>query len=283
MPNRFPQGTPVTAVQKPRLLYTSAITFPKAYEGHLHTHECAEIFFVMAGGGRFRVRGEQVPVQRDDFLIVLPYTEHAEYSEAGTRLSYIVVGVEGVPLRLSRQSAGFYRGTLAEKSALVRELLTAMVRESADKAAGYEFLCGSMFQVILSYILRISGQALRVQEADASPRVHDIKRMMWVKQYLDEHLQQNVSLSDIEPMINLNRYSIIRYFKQAFGVTPMRYLLDVRLNEACFYLETSDTSIRQIAELCGFNSANYFSQMFERHKGISPSAYRRLHREHPDG
>lgn len=229
------------------------------------------------------MRGEHVTVQKNDFLIVLPYTEHAEYSDAGIKLSYIVVGLEGVPLRLSRQSAGFYQGALAEKSALIRELLTAMVQESADKTAGYELLCGSMFQVILAYILRISGQALRVQEADASPRTHDIKRMMWVKQYLDEHLQETVSLSDIEPMINLNRYTVIRYFKQAFGVTPMRYLLDVRLNEACFYLETSDTSIRQIAELCGFNSSNYFTQMFEKHKGISPSAYRKLCRDQADG
>lgn len=283
MPNRFPQQTGTAAMQKARLLYTSAITFPEAYEGHLHTHECVEMFFIMEGGGGFRVRGEHATVQKDDFLIVLPYTEHGEYSDAGSRLSYIVVGVEGVPLQLPRQSAGFYRGTMADKSALIRELLTAMVQESADKRAGYELLCGSMFQVILSYILRISGQALRVKEADAAPRTHDIKRMMWVRQYLDEHLQNSVSLSDIEPMINLNRYTIIRYFKQAFGVTPMRYLLDVRLNEACFYLETSDTSIRQIAELCGFNSSNYFTQIFERNKGMSPSAYRTLCREPRDG
>lgn len=281
MPNRFPVQTSLLAAQKPRLLYTSAITFPEAYEGHLHTHECVEIFFVMAGGGRFRVRGEQMTVQKNDFLIIQPYTEHAECSDEGVTLAYIVIGLENIPLRLSQQSSGFYRGALAEKSTLIRELLTAMVQESASKAAGYEALCDSMLQVILSYLLRFSGQALRAKEADAAPRTYEIRQMMWVKQYLDEHLQRNVSLSDIEPMVNLNRYSIIRSFKQAFGITPMRYLLDARLKEACFYLETSDTSVRQIAELCGFNSANYFSQMFERHKGISPSAYRKRYRDRP--
>lgn len=278
MPNRFPQQSGTIPAHKARLLYTSAITFQAGQEGHLHTHEFTEIFYVMEGSGRFLVRGEHFAVQKNDFVIVLPSTEHAEFSDPGTPLSYIVIGLEEISLQVSRQSSGFYKGNGAQNSALLNQLLLAMVEESTVRQTGFEQLCGSLFQVLFTYILRLGGQSLLMKEADAPVRNRDRQRMIWVKQYLDDHLQQDISLADIEPLVNLNRYTIIRYFKQAFGVTPMRYLMDIRFNEACFYLETSDTSIRQIAELCGFHSSNYFTQMFEKHKGMPPTAYRKLHR-----
>lgn len=278
MPNRFPQQTGALPAQKARLLYTSAIPFPAGHEGHLHTHECMEFFYIMEGCGRFLVRGEHFAVQKNDFVVVLPSTEHAEASDSETPLSYIVLGLEDVPLQLSRPSLGFYKGNGAQKSALLRQLLLAMVEESAAKQDGFEQVCGSLFQVLFANLLRIGRPSLLLKEADVPAQNRARQRMIWVRQYLDDHLQQDVSLADIEPMVNLNRYTIIRYFKQAFGVTPMRYLMEIRFNEACFYLETSDTSIRQIAELCGFHSANYFSQMFEKQRGMSPSAYRKLHR-----
>jgi len=278
MPNRFPQQTGALPPKKARLLYTSAITFQARQEGHLHTHECTEIFFVMEGRGRFLVRGEYFPVEKNDFVIVLPGTEHAEASDPETPLSYVVIGLEDVALQVSRRSSGFYKGNGARNSALLNQLLLAMVEESTARRAGFEQLCDSLFQVLFAYILRLGGQSLLMKEADAPVQNRDRQRMIWVRQYLDEHLQEDISLADLEPFINLNRYTIIRYFKQAFGVTPMRYLMDIRFNEACFYLETSDTSIRQIAELCGFHSSNYFTQIFEKHKGMSPSEYRKLHR-----
>lgn len=279
MPNRFPQQSGAIPAYKARLLYTSAITFSAGQEGHLHTHECTEIFYVMEGGGRFLVRGEHFAVHKNDFVIVLPNTEHAESSDRQMPLSYIVIGLEGISLQISRQSSGFYKGSGAPKGALLNQLLLAMVEESTTRQVGFEQLCESLFQVLFAYILRMGGQSLLMREADDPVQSRERQRMIWVKQYLDEHLQQDISLADLEPFINLNRYTIIRYFKQAFGITPMRYLMEIRFNEACFYLETSDTSVRQIAELCGFHSSNYFTQMFEKHKGMSPSAYRKLHRE----
>lgn len=276
MPNRFPQQDGAISPQQAKLLYTSAITFPAGQEGHLHTHDCTEIFFVMEGGGRFLVRGEHFAVQKNDFVIVPPNAEHAESSDQQTPLAYIVIGLEGLSPQI--ESSGFCKGNSAPKNALLRELLLAMVEESTARQAGFEQLCDSLFQVLFAYILRMSGQPLRMKEADTPVKNRNQRRMIYVKQYLDEHLQQDISLADIEPLINLNRYTIIRYFKQAFGVTPMRYLMDIRFNEACFYLETSDTSIRQIAELCGFHSSNYFTQIFERNKGMSPAVYRKKHR-----
>lgn len=281
MPNLFPPHAGAVFAQKFNLLYTSAITFPAGQEGHLHAHECTELFFVMEGSGHFLVRGEHFAVGTNDFVAVPPNTEHAESSGPQGPLSYIVIGLEG--LSLQSEAHGFYKGSIAPKSALLSRLLLAMVEESTARQAGFEQLCDSLFQALLSYLLRLEGQALRMQEEAPAAQSLERGRMARVKQYLDEHLQQDICLADIERLVNLNRYTIIRYFKQVFGVTPMRYLMDRRFREACFYLETSDTAIRQIAELCGFHSANYFTQMFERQKGLSPSAYRALHRRRADG
>lgn len=69
--------------------------------------------------------------------------------------------------------------------------------------------------------------------------------------------------------------SFIRKFRRWTGETPIRYVQQVRVREACRLLTDSETSIEEIATQAGFPDRYYFSRVFKKHTGRSPAAYRK--------
>jgi len=83
---------------------------------------------------------------------------------------------------------------------------------------------------------------------------------------------------DMAKLTSLSTESFIRRFKRWTGETPIRYVQQVRVREACRLLTATDTSIDEIALQSGFPDRFYFSRVFKRHTSHSPAAYRRATR-----
>ena len=62
------------------------------------------------------------------------------------------------------------------------------------------------------------------------------------------------------------------------NVTPSRYLASLRVNRARHLLETTDLSISDIAQTCGFYDHSHFVRVFRRERGVTPGEYRQQHR-----
>ena len=74
----------------------------------------------------------------------------------------------------------------------------------------------------------------------------------------------------------------IRNFKKYTGQTPMQYIVSLRINNAQLLLETTEYSINEIASIVGYDNQLYFSRLFHKQKGCSPSEYRKYYRgKHP--
>lgn len=82
----------------------------------------------------------------------------------------------------------------------------------------------------------------------------------------------------METYIAQNYFSVssfFRKFKLYTGMTPLQYLLDIRLANAKKLLESTNYSIGEVASLVGYDNALYFSRLFHKHVGISPKEYRK--------
>ena len=66
----------------------------------------------------------------------------------------------------------------------------------------------------------------------------------------------------------------IRCFKQYTGTTPMRYIVSLRITNAQVLLETTDYNVTEIGNIVGYDNPLYFSRIFKKQKGVSPSEYR---------
>lgn len=94
-------------------------------------------------------------------------------------------------------------------------------------------------------------------------------------QYIEKNFKQDITLEDIVEISNLSKYHFTRQFKKYVNETPINYLTNIRINNALPYLSQNNVSIDWIAQEVGFRSTNYFSKVFKKKIGISPSQYRK--------
>ncbi|MEK6793453.1 MAG: AraC family transcriptional regulator [Spirochaetota bacterium] len=100
----------------------------------------------------------------------------------------------------------------------------------------------------------------------------DILAMM---NYIDMHLHEPITLSDIAAASGKSVPHAIRVFKRETGSTPHEHLLKRRIETAIFLLKSTGENIRFIASRAGFRNEHYFSAVFKKHTGRPPSVMRR--------
>jgi AraC-like DNA-binding protein len=94
-------------------------------------------------------------------------------------------------------------------------------------------------------------------------------------QYMLEHIQSSVTLSELADHVGLSKPHFIHLFKQVTGYSPIDYCLHLKIQRSCLYLELTTTSIKEVAQRVGFQDPYYFSRLFHKIMGQSPAAYRR--------
>lgn len=98
-----------------------------------------------------------------------------------------------------------------------------------------------------------------------------------VKFYIKEHLTESLTLTTISRLVNYNEAYVSRLFKQLTGMGLSEYISSERIKKAQHLLATTNDSMQNIAAATGFDTAQYFSIVFKKISGISPSEYRRSH------
>ena len=97
-----------------------------------------------------------------------------------------------------------------------------------------------------------------------------------VKSFLDEHYKEKLSLESVASHFFIDKHYLARLFKEQYGVTLVTYLQQVRITHAKRMLRFTDKSIEEIGLECGIGELNYFSRVFKKLEGVSPSEFRRV-------
>ncbi len=96
--------------------------------------------------------------------------------------------------------------------------------------------------------------------------------------YMQQHINENISLTDLSKHYN---YSVSRFsnlFKQKTGYAPIDYFLQMKMQKACQQLDFTNNSVKEIAFEMGFDDPYYFSKRFRSIIGVSPKKYRLLNK-----
>ncbi|MBW4449641.1 MAG: AraC family transcriptional regulator [Spirirestis rafaelensis WJT71-NPBG6] len=91
-----------------------------------------------------------------------------------------------------------------------------------------------------------------------------------VKEYINEHLHQDVKLIELAAIAQMSLYHFLRLFKQSMGVTPYQYILQCRIDKGKYLLQHSELSIADIALRVGFCDQSHFTRYFKRIVGVTP-------------
>ena len=91
--------------------------------------------------------------------------------------------------------------------------------------------------------------------------------------YIQFNYFHDVSIDDIAKAVGVSRSHLYRVFMANVGQSPIDYLTNYRISEACYLLKNSQLSIAEIAVSVGFFDQFYFSRVFKKAKGVPPSRY----------
>ena len=253
------------------ITYIRAAKFGSDWLSMPHTHHCAELFYIAGGQGSFIVDENTFPVAKDDLIIISPLVEHTEISDQSQPLEYIVVGVDGLELASGEGSGEqFYICHSQQANIPMQAYMRDMLHEMETRAPGYESICHSLLEVLLIRLARSSDYSARLIPSAN----HVNKESATVRRYIDSHFKEPVTLDLLASMVHINKYHMVHNFTRDYGTSPINYLLSLRLQESKQLLQSTNHSMSQIARIVGFSSSCYFSEVFKKATGISPSEYR---------
>ena len=95
-----------------------------------------------------------------------------------------------------------------------------------------------------------------------------------VVHYIEKNYANAITIDDMMKEIHISKYHFIRLFNRVIGATPYNYLTTYRINIAKKLLYSTDQSVSEIAEACGFLDASNFIAQFKKHTGQKPLQYR---------
>ena len=96
--------------------------------------------------------------------------------------------------------------------------------------------------------------------------------------YFHSHYEEEIFISEVADMFNIDRRRIAYLFEKITGMTPVQYLMHYRVSKAKELLAITDLTIAEVAEAVGYQDNFYFSRVFKKVMQQSPSQYRKLNK-----
>ena len=94
--------------------------------------------------------------------------------------------------------------------------------------------------------------------------------------YIKKHFAEEIRLDDIAAVVHLNKSYLVRQFKKIYGLSPISYLMTIRMDYAKKLLAESDLPIKTIAAYCGYKDPSFFNAYFKKTFSVTPLFYRHL-------
>ena len=257
-----------------KLLNVASARYGGDWHSVPHTHNHLELFYIVGGKGQFLIQDQLYPVNVNNLVIINPNVTHTEVSLNAQPLEYIVLGIEGIELAANNNSNGQFNILDHIESVEISGCLRNILREMEQKNPGYEDVCQAYMEILIIRLMRSTALAVPSESQTVSTN----RQCAAVRRYIDLHFKEPLTLEQLAEEGHMNKFYLSHAFKKEYGLSPINYMITRRIDESKYLLAETDLSMSQIAQLLGFSSQSYFSQVFHRTQDISPKEYRQSQR-----
>lgn len=101
-----------------------------------------------------------------------------------------------------------------------------------------------------------------------------------VIRYMQENIALNITLEELCKKFNYSQSHLSSIFMKETGMSPISYFIRLKVQKACEYIELTNLKITEVATKLGYSEAAYFTRIFTKIMGVSPSLYRKRESEH---
>ena len=241
---------------------------------NLHSHPHFEIYYLSKGSRNFFLSNALYHLTAPILIVIPPHVVHKTEGDAFERYN----------VNVSKEYLDEYQKNVLEKSALQIIKPTTKQHEefinllnSLTKEEKKQKFSDSITHTLFSYFVYLINQSNEHLSSSVSPfEKGDLPPLMLkVIDYINTYYGEKQTLDDLAQKFFVSKTTLIYNFNKYMNCSPIDFLLNVRLSNAKKSLLHTKKSVNEIAEQCGFSSANYFGLIFKQKEGLSPANYRK--------
>ena len=259
----------------------------KEFDYPIHIHDVLELNFVANAAGARRVVGDSSEVidNLDLVLITSPDLEHVweQYECKSEDIHEVTVqfrlnfDLDTSPFRFSSYKSIYDMLIRAQRGLAFPPEAIMLVYHRLARLSSIEegFIAVQEFFSILYELSKFDDARELASSSFAKVEVvSESKRILKVKNYIDEHYKDDLSLEQLADIVGMTPTAFSRYFKQRTAKNISEYIVDIRLGHAARLLVDTSDSVSEICWATGFNTLSNFNRLFRKRKGCSPTEFR---------
>ena len=129
----------------------------------------------------------------------------------------------------------------------------------------------SMEEIKTWFLDKMKTAAANMTTGSTDHTHHLIKQAL---EYIEKNVGKDISLNEISEQLNISSYYFSKLFKEEAGEGFVEYLTKTRVEKAKDMLKDPSRSIKEVGSECGYSDPNYFSRIFKKSTGMTPTEYR---------
>lgn len=153
----------------------------------------------------------------------------------------------------------------------IMERVLSAVELMEKEPYGYEIKLKNIMNDFWLHLIDVTTELRSNSSEKISSDASHIKALI---RFIQENYSEKITLKDIAKSSNISERECNRCFQRSINTSPINYLNDFRVRRAAQLLFSSDMTVIEIGEECGFSSSSYFGKMFKEKMGCTPSEYR---------
>ena len=151
----------------------------------------------------------------------------------------------------------------------ITNLWKEIIDQLKNAEINYKSICNYKFLEILT---TLSTEFNSHTEKKENARLEKIKPAITA---IKKNFNEKYTLDDLAALCFISKFTLIKIFSQTMGASPIAYLNSIRLKNALYFLTETTYTIDEISQRIGFDNSFYFSRLFKKKYGISPTEYRK--------
>lgn len=234
-----------------------------------------QLLYIASGKAHFFLNGKDEIIDAGSMVLYRPKEEqhYVYYGKDKTEVFWVHFTGSDVRNILRRygfkdRQHVFFAGNVPE----YRQIYQQMISELQKCPPFFEESLTLLLNRLLILVSRQSEVRTQVREMNPYTRA----AMENAVRYFDSHYSENINIDQFAASKAMSTSWFIRSFREYCQTTPKQYLTNLRITNAQILLRQTDFPISEISSIVGFDNALYFSRIFHKQTGMSPSKYRQL-------
>lgn len=232
------------------------------------------IHHIIQGKGIYKTPYGEYKLKAGDTFLIYPYTEITYIADEFDPWEYYWAGFSGSDAEVIINRTDFTKEfpvMSADFGSELKERLNDIYINRGQSEAAALKMTGQLYIAL----------SLLVEKSDKGGVAENMsqRHVKAAKKFIAYNYSLPITVEDVAAGAAVSRSTLFRAFTETLGISPLEYLTEFRIEQACRLLRHTDLSVTAVSLSAGYEDPLYFSKVFKKYKGVSPSVYRREHNQ----